>query len=108
VTSDWTIVITPVDYLAGGFKREFADRVMAEYGWTADQITEIRGREGLMEVDQLVVVDGPFAANWKHEIITCTITSEDVQDDSRWILRTTLSIRGDSTWSPIVGPPRVF
>ena len=83
MTSDWTIIITPHDYFAGGFKREFADRVMAEYGWEPKQITEIRGREGLMEVDQLVVVDGSFTANWEHEIITCTITSEDVHDDSR-------------------------
>ena len=63
----WDIIITPHTYNTIKYHKQFADRVMAEYGWTADQVCEIRGREGLIEVDQpTLLFDG-------RDVITCTI-----------------------------------
>jgi hypothetical protein len=61
----WDIIITPHSYHTNKHHKQFADRVMEEFYMSEDSVTEIRGREGLIEVDQLymragkpVIVDG--------------------------------------------------
>jgi len=54
----WDIIITPHTYKTIKYHKQFADRVMEEFYANEDSVTEIRGREGLIEIDQLYMRDG--------------------------------------------------
>jgi hypothetical protein len=76
MTLEWTIVITIDDYQSVNWKRQFADRVMEAFGFTANQVCEIRATEGLIEIDQ------PALLFDDRDVLTCSIWPLNSKDNA--------------------------
>ena len=79
----WDIIITPHTYNMIKYHKQFADRVMEEFYANEHSVTEIRAREGLIEIDQMFMINGrPSIIDGEIQIATMVIEPINSKDNA--------------------------